>query len=181
MTPVCVLQNCPHISGLRAARAAGGWPPKRLPAGRCAGRSGRGGALTTPSLSPAHFSARRNPSKIRPKPLKIVGAAIVTLLRSRERTQRLTGANAGLLPALPASAAHGDAQRRSRPDRAGAGCAAPLCVKLNISYLEAFLCCPNKLGQFRPFGQSWLYLYLQRCKFRAAHRTLCHPFPCLLQ
>lgn len=39
--------------------------------------------------------------------------------------QRLTGANAELLPAMPASAAHGDAQRRSRPDKAAAGCAAP--------------------------------------------------------
>ena len=35
-TPV----NCPYISGLRAARTAGGWPTKHLPAGRRAGRSG---------------------------------------------------------------------------------------------------------------------------------------------
>ena len=34
-TPV----NCPYISGLRAARTAGGWPTKHLPAGRRAGRS----------------------------------------------------------------------------------------------------------------------------------------------
>ena len=31
--------NCPYISGLRAARTAGGWPTKHLPAGRRAGRS----------------------------------------------------------------------------------------------------------------------------------------------
>ena len=36
-TPV----NCPYISGLRAARTAGGWPTKHLPAGRRAGRSDR--------------------------------------------------------------------------------------------------------------------------------------------
>ena len=34
-TPV----NCPYISGPRAARTAGGWPTKHLPAGRRAGRS----------------------------------------------------------------------------------------------------------------------------------------------
>ena len=31
--------NCPYISGLRAARTAGGWPTKHLPAGRRASRS----------------------------------------------------------------------------------------------------------------------------------------------
>ena len=36
-TPV----NCPYISGPRAARTAGGWPTKHLPAGRRAGRSDR--------------------------------------------------------------------------------------------------------------------------------------------
>ena len=77
-----------------------------------------------PGVSPAHFSARRKPSGIRPKPLQIARAAIVTLPRSCLPTRWLTRANAGFPPALPASAAHGDAQRRSRPDRAGAGCAA---------------------------------------------------------
>ena len=38
-TPVVESRNCPYISGLRAARTAGGWPTKHLPAGRRAGRS----------------------------------------------------------------------------------------------------------------------------------------------
>ena len=33
-------RNCPHISGLRAARTAGGWPPKRA-CGRSAGSCDR--------------------------------------------------------------------------------------------------------------------------------------------
>ena len=95
-------QNCPHCGEMWL-----GWCGK------------------APAVSPAHFSARRKPSEIPAKPLKIAGAAIRTLLRFHLPTHRLTGSNARLLPALPASAAHGDAQWRSRPDRAGAGCAAP--------------------------------------------------------
>ena len=54
----------PHISGLRAARTAGGWPPKRLPAGRCAGRLRLGGAsLVTALLYPPCTFVLRNPSE----------------------------------------------------------------------------------------------------------------------
>ena len=43
-----------HISGLRAARTAGGWPPKRLSAGRCARRMCPGrAAVATPAFYPA--------------------------------------------------------------------------------------------------------------------------------
>ena len=81
-------------------------PCLRLPSNppttaRTAGRSVRSGAFTTPGFSPAHFSARRNSSEIRPKPLQNAWAAIVTLLHPREATQRLTGADTGHQRSVP--------------------------------------------------------------------------------
>ena len=62
--------------------------------GQVCGKMWLGWRGKAPALSPAHLSAHRNPSEIRPKPFRIAGAATVTLPRSCERTQRLTGANA---------------------------------------------------------------------------------------
>ena len=73
MTPAHFPQNCPHCGQKWAGRAS----------------------VPTPALYPAHFSVRRKPSGIRPKPLQTAGAAIVTLPRSCLPTQRLTAAHSG--------------------------------------------------------------------------------------
>ena len=57
-TPFGKTRKRPHISGLRAARTAGGWPPKRLPASRYAGVCDRRGGPRNVSA----FSCFRFPS-----------------------------------------------------------------------------------------------------------------------
>lgn len=95
---------------------------------RTVGRSGSAGAeKRQPFILPIFRCAESPPESAQnrskqPGPLSLPSRAPVC---PHSGSQRLTGANAELLPAMPASAAHGDAQRRSRPDKAVAGCAAP--------------------------------------------------------